>query len=132
MTFYNIDIVTPIGEVKLENVVYLRCPGLDGSFGIMNNHREGVFALTVGEIKVAVNEKDEYFATGGGFVEIIDNSVMLLVESLEKSNEIDLDRASKSLERAKTRKTEKESGLNKARIEASLARALNRLKISKR
>ena len=132
MTFYNIDIVTPIGEVKLENVAYLRCPGLDGSFGIMNNHREGVFALTVGEIKVAVNEKDEYFATGGGFVEIIDNSVMLLVESLEKSNEIDLDRASKSLERAKTRKTEKESGLNKARIEASLARALNRLKISKR
>lgn len=132
MTFYNVDIVTPIGEVKLENVVYLRCPGLDGSFGIMNNHREGVFALTVGEIKVAVNEKDEYFATGGGFVEIIDNSVMLLVESLEKSNEIDLDRASKSLERAKTRKTEKESGLNKARIEASLARALNRLKISKR
>ena len=132
MTFYNVDIVTPIGEVKLENVVYLRCPGLDGSFGIMNNHREGVFALTVGEIKVTVNEKDEYFATGGGFVEIIDNSVMLLVESLEKSNEIDLDRASKSLERAKTRKTEKESGLNEARIEASLARALNRLKISKR
>ena len=132
MTFYNVDIVTPIGEVKLENVVYLRCPGLDGSFGIMNNHREGVFALTVGEIKVTVNEKDEYFATGGGFAEIIDNSVKLLVESLEKSNEIDLDRASKSLERAKTRKTEKESGLNEARIEASLARALNRLKISKR
>ena len=132
MTGYNVDIVTPIRELKLEDVSYLRCPGLDGSFGVMNNHREGVFALSVGEIKVSQNGKNEYYATGGGFAEIFNDSVKLLVESLEKSNEIDSDRANKSFQRAQKRKNDQNSEINYARVEASQVRALNRLKVSKR
>ena len=132
METYNVDIVTPIRGVKLENVSYLRCPGLDGSFGIMNSHRQGIFALSVGEIKVSQNGKDEYYASGGGFAEILSSSVKLLVESLEKSSEIDTSRANKSLERAQQRKNEQNSELNDVRIEASLSRALNRLRVSKR
>ena len=132
MATYNLEIVTPIREVKLEEVSYLRCPGLDGSFGVMSNHREGIFALSVGEIKVSQNGKIEYYATGGGFAEIINDSVKLLVESLEKSNEIDANRANYSLKRAQQRKTEPNSGINDTRVEASLIRALNRLSVSKR
>ena len=132
MTVYGVEIVTPIRELKLDDVSYLRCPGLDGSFGVMNNHREGIFALTVGEIKVSQNGKSEYYATGGGFAEIYEDSVKLLVESLEKSNEIDSDRAKASLERAQHRKTEQNSEINDVRVEASLVRALNRLRVSKR
>ena len=132
MTSYSVEIVTPIKDTRLDNVSYLRCPGLDGSFGIMNKHREGVFALSIGELKIKKNGKDEYFSIGGGFAEIFNNSVKILVESLEKSNEIDLDRANKSIERAKKRKLERDSELNEARINASMARAINRLKISKR
>ena len=132
MTAYNVEIVTPIRELKLQDVSYLRCPGLDGSFGIMNNHREGIFALSVGEIKVSQDGKSEYYAIGGGFAEIYNDSVKLLVESLEKSNEIDSDRANDSLKRAQQRKTEQNSEINDARVEASLVRALNRLRVSKR
>ena len=132
MTFFNVDIVTPIRELKLEDVRYLRCPGLDGSFGVMKNHREGIFALSVGEIKVSKNGKSEYCATGGGFAEIFNDSVKLLLESLEKSNEIDSDRANASLKRAEQRKTEQNTEINDARVEASLVRALNRLRVSKR
>ena len=132
MPTYNVEIVTPIRDVKLEEVSYLRCPGLDGSFGIMSNHRDGIFALSVGEIKVAQNKKVEYYATGGGFAEIINDSVNLLVESLEKSDEIDANRANDSLNRAQQRKTEPNSAINDARVEASLIRALNRLRVSKR
>ena len=132
MATYNVEIVTPIQDIRLVDVSYLRCPGLDGSFGVMSNHRDGIFALSVGEIKVTQNGKDEYYATGGGFAEILDDSVKLLVESLEKSNEIDADRANNSLERAQQRKTDQDSELNEARIDASLVRALNRLRVSKR
>ena len=132
MTSYNVEIVTPIRELKIQDVSYLRCPGLDGSFGIMNNHREGIFALSVGEIKVFQDGKSKYYATGGGFAEIYNDSVKLLVESLEKSNEIDSDRANSSLKRAQQRKTEQNSEINDARVEASLTRALNRLRVSKR
>ena len=132
MTSYNVEIVTPIRELNLQDVSYLRCPGLDGSFGIMNDHREGIFALSIGEIKVSQGGKNEYYATGGGFAEIFNDSVKLLVESLEKSNEIDSDRANESLKRAQERKTEQNSEINDARVEASLVRALNRLRVSKR
>ena len=132
MSSYTIEIVTPIKDARLDNVSYMRCPGLDGSFGVMNKHREGVFALSIGELKINKNGKDEYFAIGGGFAEILNDSVKLLVESLEKSNEIDLDRANMSIERAKKRKIERDSELNEARINASIVRAINRLKISKR
>tara|TARA_S200000501_G_scaffold352945_1_gene372264 strand:+ start:681 stop:1079 length:399 start_codon:yes stop_codon:yes gene_type:complete len=132
MSSYTIEIVTPIKDARLDNVSYLCCPGLDGSFGVMNKHREGVFALSIGELKIKKNGKDEYFSIGGGFAEIFNNSVKILVESLEKSNEIDLDRVNKSIERAKKRKIERDPELNEARINASMDRAINRLKISKR
>ena len=132
MSSFNLDIVTPIRELKLGQVTYLRCPGMDGAFGIMNNHREGILALTVGEIKISQDGKDEYFATGGGFAEIIGNSVKLLVESIELSNDINTDRAQKSLERAKKRKLDRDSDFNVDRVEVSLMRAMNRLRVSKR
>ncbi len=132
MQLFNLDIVTPIKEVKLGEINYLRCPGIDGSFGIMNKHREGIIALTIGEIKITKDGKSEYYATGGGFAEILDNSVKLIVESVEKSSDIDSVRAQKSLDRANQRKIEKDSEINNIRVEASLLRAMNRLRVSKR
>ena len=132
MVSFNIEIVTPIQDLKLGNVSYLRCPGLDGSFGVMNNHREGIFGLAVGEIKITQNGEIKYYATSGGFSEIVNDSVKLLLESLEESNEIDSDRANDSLKRAQKRKIEQGTEFNSARLEASLLRALNRLKVSKR
>ena len=132
MISYDVEIVTPIQDLNLNEVSYLRCPGLDGSFGVMSKHRDGIFALSIGEIKITQNGKDNYYATGGGFAEIVNNSVKILVESLERSNEIDEGRASESLKRAQKRKIDQDSEMNVARIEASLVRALNRLRVSKR
>ena len=132
MISYDVEIVTPIQDLNLNEVSYLRCPGLDGSFGVMSKHRDGIFALSIGEIKITQNGKDNYYATGGGFAEIVNNSVKILVESLEKSNEIDEGRANESLKRAQQRKTDRDPEMNVARIEASLVRALNRLSVSKR
>jgi F-type H+-transporting ATPase subunit epsilon len=132
MNSFNLEIVTPIRELDEGQVTYIRCPGLDGSFGVMANHREGIIALTVGEIKVTRDGKDEFLATSGGFSEIMKDKVKLLVESVETAAEIDADRAEKSLERATKRKSEQDSEMDDVRIEASLMRAINRLRVSKR
>ena len=39
---------------------YVRCPGSNGSFGIMNNHQNGIFQLNIGEIKVVKDCKKEF------------------------------------------------------------------------
>jgi len=127
-----VEIVTPIRVVNQENVKYLRCPGIDGSFGVMKNHRNGVIALDVGEIKVETKDDVEWYATSGGFVEILDNKVELLLESVERSNEIDVKRASGALERANQRRKNTKEPIDNMRLEASLLRALNRLKVSKK
>jgi len=132
MSNFNLEIVTPIRELDEGQVSYIRCPGLDGSFGVMASHREGIIALTVGEIKVTRDGKDEFLATSGGFAEIMNDKVKLLVESVEIASEIDAERAEKSLERATQRKSEQNSAMDDIRIEASLMRAINRLRVSKR
>ena len=50
MESFRLGIITPIQDLKLDQVTYIRCPGIDGSFGVMNNHREGIIALSIGEI----------------------------------------------------------------------------------
>ena len=71
MNMFNLEIVTPIRALDEGQVGYVRCPGLDGSFGIMANHQEGIFALSVGEIKLTRNGKDEFLENGGGLSDIM-------------------------------------------------------------
>jgi len=132
MNTIQLEIVTPTRILDEGQVSYVRCPGADGSFGVMANHIEGIIVLDVGEVKVRKDNQDKYLAISGGYAEIMEDRLELLVESVEKSSEINAERAKMSMERARTRKSEQDPELNEARIEASLARALNRLRVSKR
>ena len=132
MNTIQLEIVTPIRVLDEGQASYVRCPGIDGSFGIMANHLEGIIALDAGEIKVTKDGQDEFLSTSGGYAEIMEDRLELLVESVEKSSEINAERAKMSMERARTRKSEQDPELNEVRIKASLSRALNRLRVSKR
>ena len=130
MGVFQLEIVTPIKIFDEGQVEYVRCPGLDGSFGVMANHREAIIALGVGEIKVTKNGKNHFLATSGGFAEITKEKVELLLESYEQAEEIDTSRAEAALKRAEERKLSEE--IDSTRNDASLQRAVNRIKVSKR
>ena len=132
MSTFQFEIVTPTRILDKGQVNYVRCPGMDGSFGVMANHLEGIIALSIGEIKVTIDGKEEYLATSGGYTEITDEKMQLLVESVEESDEIDTDRAKRSLERAQVRKEKHSLEIDGARVEVSLYRALNRLRVARR
>jgi len=132
MSTFQFEIVTPTRILDKGQVNYVRCPGMDGSFGVMANHLEGIIALSIGEIKVTIDGKEEYLATSGGYTEITDEKMQLLVESVEDSDEIDTDRAKRSLERAQVRKEKHSLEIDGARVEVSLYRALNRLRVARR
>jgi len=132
MNTIQLEIVTPIRVLDEGQVSYVRCPGIDGSFGVMANHIDGIIALGVGEIKVKKDGKEKYLSTSGGYAEIMENRLELLVESAEKSSEIDAKRAEMAIQRAEKRKKESNVEYDETRLGASLARALNRLQVSKR
>ena len=130
MSSFQLEIVTPTKLLDEGQVEHVRCPGLDGSFGVMASHREAIIALGVGEIKVIQNGKDHFLATSGGFAEITREKVELLLETYERTEEIDTSRAENALQRAEERI--KAGGTDTIRNKESLERAANRLKVSKR
>ena len=133
MNHFTLDIVTPTQNLDVIEVDYVRCPGIDGSFGIMANHQDGVFSLDIGEIMIQSKSDTKYYSTSGGFAEINENEVCLLVETIELSSEIDISRAESALQRANEWKNKKnEEDLDEVRMESSLSRALNRLRVAKR
>ncbi len=132
MSSFHLEIVTPTRIIDEGMVSYVRCPGIDGSFGVMANHTNAIISLDIGEIKVTHDNNEVYYATSGGFVDVKDNKVQLLVETAERSDEIEKDRAESSADRAKTRLKTAEKDVDAIRAKASLMRASNRLKIANR
>ena len=133
MSTFNLDIVTPTRNLEEMVVSYVRCPGLDGSFGIMANHQEGIFSLDIGEIMVKTESETKYLSTSGGFAEIVNDGVSILVETVESASDIDISRAEAALQRARDRKSSSDKeNLDQMRLESALSRALNRLRVSKK
>ncbi len=131
MASFSIEIVTPTRVITEENVSYLRCPGVDGSFGVMAGHTAAIIALSVGEVKIEIGNQDKWIATSGGFVDISTDKILLLLENAELATEIDVERAKAAMQRAKDRINTKEKS-DISRADAALLRAINRLKVSGR
>lgn len=131
MSTFKLEIVTPTRFLDEGQVSYIRCPGLDGLFGIMNNHASAIIAMDVGEIKITRENQKHYLATGSGYADIQGDHVLLLVESAEDAGEIDIARAEAAAERARNRIKQK-AGVDVTRAMAALTRASNRMKVARR
>ena len=89
---FELDIITPINTSSFMDVEYLRAPSIEGLFGVLPGHISSIIALDIGEIKIVKNNKEKFFSTSGGFADIQENKVMLILETVEESHEIDIDR----------------------------------------
>jgi F-type H+-transporting ATPase subunit epsilon len=130
----NLEVITPAKSVYSGKIKSITVPGTSGNFQVLYNHAPILSSIEIGIITIEDIEgiKTEY-ATSGGTIEVINNKILLLVETFEKPENIDADRATKSAERAKERLTKKrEEEIDMARAELSLKRAINRLKVKTR
>ena len=124
---FHLDIVTPEKVVTKGQVSYLRAPSMDGLFGVMSGHTESIISISIGEIKIVSDDTTTYYSTSGGFADIKKEGVVLLLETIELSTDIDLERASKSMESALSNMKGQDS-IEDARD--ALERARNRLRVS--
>ena len=125
-----IEIATPQKYRKYENATSCSAPGVLGHFQILVNHAPFVSQMDVGEMKVDTTDEILHFATSGGFIQVLDNNILFLLDSCESSEEIDIQRAELAKERAKARLEAKEADINLTRAKLALSRALNRLRIA--
>jgi F-type H+-transporting ATPase subunit epsilon len=130
---FQLEIVTPSKVIFKDEAPSLSAPGVEGNFQILYNHAPFMSALDVGELKIKVKSgNDARFATGGGFVEVKDNRVIVLADSAERVTDIDVDRAQAAKARAEERLRQQSDQIDEVRARAALARALNRLHLSQK
>ena len=127
---FNIEIVTPTNTINHNDVNYLRAPSASGLFGVLCGHIESVIALDIGEIKVTTDGKVICYSTSGGFADIDKDKVLLVLETAESEEDIDVERAEKSLEKYTKSLKDGTSDIEKAKI--SIKKAKNRISISKK
>lgn len=124
-----LEIISPSRQVFSGEIKSITVPGTKGRFQVLRNHAPIISTFEVGMIRVDLKEKPKYFATAGGTIEVLNNKVLVLADSIESADEIDIDRALKAKERAEKRLSEKRPDIDVERAQAALARAMNRIRV---
>ena len=95
-----LEIISPERLVVGQEVDMVEAPGTAGEFGVLPGHVAFLTTLEHGEIRFTADGTTRFVATSGGFAEVLDNKVTMLVDTAEFEQEIDLDRAHRARERA--------------------------------
>ncbi|OGP77840.1 MAG: ATP synthase F1 subunit epsilon [Deltaproteobacteria bacterium RBG_16_49_23] len=126
-----LDVVTLKKVVFSEPIESVIAPGTVGHFGILAGHTPFVSSLQTGITKITKANGEKFnLSTSGGFLMTDGKKVILLAESAERPEEIDVNRAQRAKERAEKRLAEKNPDTDIDRARTALLRAINRLKLS--
>lgn len=102
----------------------------EGDMGILKGHIPLTAIIEPGMLKI-INDKDEKVAALlSGFIEVLGDRIIILAESCEWPEEIDVHRAEEAKLRAERRLKGEEGEINEARAEMALRRSLTRLEIA--
>lgn len=125
----HLEIVTPGRTVFNDNVKSFTAPGAEGGFQILHNHAPFISTIIPGIVKyVTADGTEKRFVTSGGTVEVHDNKITMLAESLIPVEEIDAAAAENEKIEASRILESKEPGLDKEAAKHMLLTAKAKLK----
>ena len=126
-----LDVVTAERMVYSDSVDMVVAPGFEGQLGILPHHTPLMTALLPGELRIKKGGEEVSLVISGGFLEVRPDKVVVLADTAERADEIDVERAEAARRRAQERLSqERELGIDGARAEASLRRSLARLRVA--
>ena len=127
-----LDIVTPEKKLMSAEVDEVTAPGFYGEFGILPDHTTYLCQLGVGVLTYRMNSASYFVSVIKGYAEVGMNKVTVLAEVAERAEDVDIERAEKALERAKTRmSSEDDSVFDFERAELALKRASTRISVAR-
>ncbi|GFN22967.1 MAG: F0F1 ATP synthase subunit epsilon [Thermoanaerobacteraceae bacterium] len=125
---FTMEVVTPERVLLRTEATSLVAPGVLGYLGILPGHAPMVTLLVPGVVTYREGGQERRLAVGGGLLEVADDRVVILADTAEKAEEIDVERARRAKERAERRLKERPPGVDLVRAEAARKRAVARLK----
>jgi F-type H+-transporting ATPase subunit epsilon len=124
-----LEIVTPTGLVASEEVDEVTAVGSEGEFGVVPGHAPFVTTLKIGMLTSKGDGQTVRYFVNWGYAEVGPDSIAVLADSSEKSEEIDVERAKAAKERAEER-LRKADDIDFVRAEAALERAITRIGVA--
>ncbi len=107
----------------------LRFPGSDGQYGIQANHRNMIAAIVPGTLRFQTAEEEQVAAISEGLIKVEDNHVLILADTIERPEDIDVNRAKRDADEAREILLQKRSLQDHHTARARMVRALNRLHV---
>ena len=106
-----------------------RFPGSDGQYGIQANHRNMIAAIVPGTLRFQTAEEEQVAAISEGLIKVEDNHVLILADTIERPEDIDVNRAKRDADEAQEILLQKRSLQDHHTARARMVRALNRLHV---
>jgi F-type H+-transporting ATPase subunit epsilon len=128
----DLEVTTPERRVLAETVDEVILPGTDGYLGVLPGHAPLLTGLNAGAVEYRVGKRTHYIAVSAGFAEVLRNRVSILADTAERAEEIDVDRAERSKERAEKALARHDPDADVVEAEARLRRAIARIQVRRR
>ena len=126
-----LEIVTPEKLFFSEEVKMVIVRGIEGDLAILKNRAPITTPLKIGQVRIDQGGEERVAAVVDGYISVADNKATIVTESAEWPDEIDLERAEAAKVRAEGLLKDQPSGMDVARAELALKRAINRIEVSK-
>jgi len=122
-----IGIVTPERRVARAECDEVRAPGVMGGFGVRRGHTPFLSALDPGRLTLVAGGQETHYAIGGGFLQVADDKVIVLTDSAEARDEIDVERARRAFQESTERlrgltEQDQNHAVESARVKRAAAR----------
>jgi F-type H+-transporting ATPase subunit epsilon len=129
----DVEIVTGERVVfRQEGVDMVVAPGGAGMLGILPEHAPLITTLAYGELRIKKGAEEQSILVYGGFMEVADDKVLVLADSAERAEEVDVERAEAARRRAEESIANRQSTIELEEAQASLRRANLRLRVGQR
>ena len=126
----HVEVVTAERELYNGEANLVSAPGSEGRLGILPRHAALLTTLAPGDLRIELNGAEEPLFISGGFLEVSDDNVTVLADTAEHAEEIDQARAEEARRRAQERLAQAQSNVERAELQASLERAVARLRVA--
>jgi F-type H+-transporting ATPase subunit epsilon len=128
-----LEIVTPERQLVSERVDSLRAPGVDGEFGVLPSHVRMIAGVGTGLLRYRTAGTDNWteLAVSAGLVEVLPDRVIVLAQTAEASQEIDVKRAEAAFEHARNKLEHPDEDTDIEATLAALRRATARLQAAR-
>jgi F-type H+-transporting ATPase subunit epsilon len=123
-TKFPVEVLTPEGQVFSDEVEMISTRTATGSIGILANHAPLMAILDPTELRLYKSESDVVkFAQGEGYLQVVDNTALVLVEEAVEPDQLDRSDLESRLEEAKSGMEDAEEGSEeRARCERNVQR----------